>query len=86
MQNAPSLGPVVTTTKDTPALISLIANWDGESRDTSEILTTVFEAKDYIDCIENLQAIDIDPPSFVNNLDKVGPRLVEGQHTYRRIL
>lgn len=86
MQNVPPPSPVATTTDGTPALISLIANWDGESQDTSEILTTVFEAKDYMDCIKNLRTIGIDPPSFVNNLDKVGPRLVGGQHTYCRAL
>lgn len=74
----PPLSPVVTTTKDTPALISMIANWDGKSQDTSEILTAVFKDEDYMDCIGNLRATDIDPLSFVNNLDKVGPRLVEG--------
>ena len=80
----PPLSPVATTTNDTLALISLIAIWDMESQGTSEILTTVFKAADYMDCIENLQAKDIDPLSFVNNLDKVSPRLVEGQHAYCR--
>ena len=56
----------------------MIANWDGKSQDTSEILTAVFKDEDYMDCIGNLRATDIDPLSFVNNLDKVGPRLVEG--------
>ena len=84
MQDAPPFSPVATTTNNIPALISLIANWDGESQDASEILTTVFEAEDYMDCIENLPTTDIDPLSFVNNLDKVGPRLVGGQHTYCR--
>lgn len=81
MQNVPPLSSVATTTKNTPALISLIANWDGKSHDTNKILTAIF---DYMNCIENLQAIDIDLLSFVNNLDKVCPRLVEGQHTYCR--
>ena len=84
MQNVPSLSPVATITNDTLGFISLIATWDGESQDASEILTTVFEAEDYMDCIENLRTTDIDPLSFVNNLDKVSPRLVEGQHTYCR--
>ena len=61
MQDVPPLSPVATATNNTPALISLIANQDGESQGASEILT-------------------------VNNLDKVGPRLVEGQHTYCRTL
>ena len=49
-----------------------IENWDGKSQDISQVLTTAFGAKDYLDCIKNLKARSIDPQSYVNSLDKAG--------------
>ena len=51
--------------------LAKVANWDGESQDFDQILTTAFEAEDYLDCIGNLQARGLDPLSYINNLDKV---------------
>lgn len=55
------------------ALIFLeqVANWDGKIQDILGALTAAFEAVDYADCIKDLQARGIDPPSYINNLDKV---------------
>ena len=50
-----------------------IANWsesDGKSEAIYEVLATAFGARDYLDCIKNLQAKGIDPGSYINNLDK----------------
>ena len=48
-----------------------VANWDGKTQDVYRALTAAFEAADYLDCIKNLRARNIDPPSYINSLDKV---------------
>ena len=64
---------VATVDRTISASVSLaeVANWNGESQDIGRILITAFGAEDYLDCIKNLQARDIDPLSYINNLDKV---------------
>jgi len=37
-----------------------------------QALTTAFEAKDYLDCIDNLQKRGIIPLEYTDNLDEVG--------------
>ena len=63
----------MTVTHSVSASSSLlkIANWDGESQDIDQALVAAFKADDYLDCIKDLQAQNIDPPSYINNLDKV---------------
>ena len=48
-----------------------VANWDGESQDIDQALAAAFGADDYPECIKDLQAKNIDPSSYINNLDKV---------------
>ena len=50
-----------------------IADWDGEIQDIDihQTLTDAFKAPDYLYCIKNLKAHDVDPLSYINNLDKV---------------
>jgi len=70
--------PVPETSQVVSAAIHLtkIVNWDGTSQDIKQVLTTAFEAKDYLDCIKNLRAQDVDPLSYINSLDKVGSPLI----------
>jgi len=65
--------PVTTTVEPVSAAIFLtkVANWDGNSQDVHEALAAAFDAKDYPECIKNLQAREIEPLLYVNNLDKV---------------
>ncbi|KAF9646883.1 kinase-like protein [Thelephora ganbajun] len=65
--------PVAMATHTASAKTSLmgIANWDGKSQDIYQVLTTAFEAKDYLDCIKDLRAQNIDPSSYINGLDKI---------------
>jgi len=49
-----------------------VADWDGTSQESGQVLTTAFEANDYLDCIRNLKARNIDQLWYINNLDKVG--------------
>ena len=49
-----------------------VANWDGKTQDIYRTLAAAFEAADYLDCIKNLRARNIDPLSYINSLDKVG--------------
>ena len=62
------------TSKSDSALASLmkIANWDGTPQDIEHVLIAAFGAEDYIDCIKSLRAKNIEPLSYVDNLDKVG--------------
>ena len=48
-----------------------ITNWDGKAEDICQALTAAFEATDYLDCIKDLRARNIDPSSYINSLDKV---------------
>ena len=48
-----------------------IANWDGESQGISHTLTAAFGADDYLECIKDLRVREIDPLSYIDNLDKV---------------
>lgn len=65
--------PVAATTRTTSASISLIkvASWDGKSQNITQALIAAFEADDYLDCVKNLQAQNIEPLSYINSLDKV---------------
>ena len=47
-----------------------VANWDGTSQDINQALVAAFEAKDYLDCIKDLRARNIEPLSYINGLDK----------------
>ena len=69
-----SLHPAPMGTHTVSASTSLIKviDWDGESQDIKKTLTTAFEAKDYLDCIKDLRAQNIEPLSYINSLDKVG--------------
>ena len=72
--------PVPMTTQAVSASTPLIrvANWDGTSRDIKQALTAAFDAKDYLDCIKNLRARNIEPLSYIDSLDKVTPCLILG--------
>lgn len=74
MLAATSSGTVQMTTQAVSASISLakIVNWDGKSRDIRQTLTDTFDAEDYLSCIKNLKAQDIEPLSYIDSLDKVG--------------
>lgn len=53
-----------------------IADWDGNSRDIHQVLVAAFEASDYKSCVKDLRAQNIEPMSYINNLDKVGFRSI----------
>jgi len=58
-------------------LLMKISNWtSGTSQDVSQVLVAAFEAGDYLDCIKDLRARNIEPVSYINSLDKVGPHSV----------
>ena len=69
-------------TLSTPALLHRIAHWNGGSpEDTSQVLTAVIGAGDYLDHIKNLKGQGIDPQSYINSLDQVGPYSVLASQT-----
>ena len=76
--------PVATSTHPASASISLrkIANWDGRPQNISQVLNTAFEASDYLDCIKDLRGQNIDPPSYINNLDKVSPYSISNHRAW----
>ena len=82
-QGGQQLGlPVATAARTSSASYSLsdIADWDGKSQSIEQILVTAFKAEDYSDCIGHLGALNIDPLSYINNLDKVCVRQIPTQH------
>jgi len=70
--------PVATTGESDSASISLkkVANWDGRPQEIHTVLTAAFDAKDYLECIKDLRARQIDPSSYINNLDTVSQNSV----------
>ncbi|KAF9646888.1 kinase-like protein [Thelephora ganbajun] len=80
--------PAVMATHTASAETSLmkIVSWDGKSRDIYQVLTTAFEAKDYLVCIRDLQALGIDPSSYVNNLDKIIDGLLAESELQKRCI
>ena len=63
--------PVAAQAVSTSTSLMKVVEWDGMSQDINQVLATTFEAEDYLDCIKNLQTWNIDPQSYINNLDKV---------------
>ena len=51
-----------------------VIRWDASPQDIKQVLTAAFNANDYRDCIANLRERNIEPLSYINNLDKVGSR------------
>ena len=65
----------VATSYITSALAFLmkVVAWDKKPQDDIEqALISAFEASDYLDCINDLRGHNIDPLTYINNLDKVG--------------
>ena len=71
----PSNAPTLPNHRQTSASVPLmeIVKWDGVSQVQSIIQTLLdaFKAKDYLDCVGNLEAHGIEPSIYINNLDKV---------------
>ena len=69
----------VTAPQQASALVYLreIVNWDGKSEGIYKVLVAAFKAKDYLLCVKNLQATNIDPLSYINCLDQVSSHLIE---------
>lgn len=81
--------PPVPTTITTQAvsastLLNKVVHWDGSPRDIELVLNAAFDAKDYLDCILNLPARNIDPLLYINSLDKVCSRSVFGRPSIHR--
>lgn len=67
--------PGHSTQHSTPALLRLIAQWDGSSLpEMGQVLKSTFEALDYRDHIKNFEGLGIDPQLCINNLDRVSSR------------
>ena len=68
----PGVSPMVTLRSTyTSILVVEVANWDGKSQGIDQVLTALFGMEDYLDCIKNLRARNIDPQAYINSLDKV---------------
>jgi hypothetical protein len=63
---------MTTHTASASTSLMKVANWDGTSQDINQVVTTAFEAGDYLACVKDLKAHKIDPQSYINSLDKVG--------------
>ena len=51
--------------------LTRIAENTASPQDAQQILTAVFTAHDYIDCIKNLPGFGIDPQAYIDGLDQV---------------
>jgi len=73
MPGTPSPVPLTAAVEPVSAVTFLmkVVNWDGKSQEIHEVLAAAFDAKDYLECIRDLQARQIEPLSYINNLDQV---------------
>ena len=58
-----------------------VAKWDGTTLGITRTLTNAFEAGDYLYRVKNLEAIQINPRSYIDNLDKVSSYPILRQRT-----
>jgi len=72
--------PVAIADTSASALLVKLSNWTGTSQDVSQVLTAAFEAEDYLDCVKDLRARNIEPLLYINSLDKVSPQSVSKYH------
>ncbi|KAF9646789.1 kinase-like protein [Thelephora ganbajun] len=77
---------MATNTASASVSLKKIVDWDGKSQDINQALITAFEADDYLDCIKDLLALDIDPLSYINNLDKIIDSLPTDSNLQRRCI
>lgn len=63
-----------------------IVNWDGKSPGIKQTLAAAFQAANYLDCIRNLHAREIEPLLYINNLDKVIDTLPVGSDLQKRCI
>ena len=79
----PGVSPLVTLRLTyTSILLMEVANWDGKSQGIDQVLTALFGTEDYLDCIKDLRARNIDPQAYINSLDKVSSSLVLDRNTW----
>ena len=78
--------PATTTTEAVSASIFLdkVVHWDGSLHDIKQVLNAAFDANDYLDCIRDLQAQNIDPLLYINSLDRVGSCSIFGELSIHR--
>ena len=86
-QAGPSAMPpasVIPTGHLLPAATFLrkVAEWDGNSPNIDQVLTAAFEADDYLDCVNDLEAQNVDPLLYINSLDKVSSYSIPKQRTW----
>lgn len=53
------------------AHLSLISQGKVSPQNTREALTAAFVADDYIECINNLPGLNVDPQAYIDGLDQV---------------
>ncbi|KAF9789406.1 kinase-like domain-containing protein [Thelephora terrestris] len=70
----------------TPLWLSDVVNWDGNSPDIDQLLATAFGAKDYLESIKDLEGRGIEPPTYINTLDKAFDILPVDSDMQRRCL
>lgn len=69
---SPVLVPMTTQAVSASIFLIRVVNWDGTSQDIGQALIAAFDANDYLDCVKNLRAQNIEPLSYIDSLDKVG--------------
>ena len=70
---------MTTQADSTSDLLNKVANWDRwRPHDISQVLNAAFDANDYLDCIRDLWARNIDPFLYIENLDMVSSFSVFG--------
>ena len=72
---------MASQTVPTPLWLNNLLSWDGNPPHINQLLTTAFEAEDYLDCIKNLKERGIEPLLYINKLDNVCPRFISTHRT-----
>ncbi|KAF9646106.1 kinase-like protein [Thelephora ganbajun] len=79
---APAKAPRMSTSD----YLSLISKNEVSCRDAQRVLTAVFAAHDYIDCLRDLPGWSIDPQAYIDGLDRIIDTLSPGSEFYHRCL
>jgi hypothetical protein len=79
-----SPAPVMTMGHSLSAATFLrkVADWDGNSPNIDQMLTAAFEADDYLDCVKDLKAQNIDLLLYINSLDEVSSYSIQKQRAW----
>ena len=69
-----AMAPTTTPRRSASDQLSLISKNKVSAQEAQQVLIAAFTAKDYVDCVKNLNGRKIDPQAYIDGLDRVRSR------------